>query len=551
MQSTSRKLRPYQVEAFNAVMDHWREWDREILCMATGTGKTRTAQAIAQDRLREGPVLFIAHREELLDQARRTFGWDTTGFIKAQECDIRPLTVGSIQTLVNRPSYGFKTIIVDEAHHAVSDSYRKVLAQYPEAKVLGLTATPDRKGLGDVFDGVAYEYGIRDAVRDGWLVRPAARTVPLDIDLSKVKVRVGDFEITGVAETLEPYLPAIADAIIEYAHDRKTVVFMPLVHISQEFRDILVSKGVDAREVNGMSEDRRETIDWFASAGKGSVLCNAMLLTEGWDCPDVDCVVMLRPTKSRTLYVQAVGRGLRLADGKSDCLLLDFLWLTTKHDLCRPASLVTANDEDVAHVAKAAEEDELDLFGAVTDAEESRREALAAALARQKRKKARVIDPLTWFVTVDGSMDLSDYEPEFAWQKEPMTAAQESAIVKAGLDVEVPTEDGFVRLNKGQASIVLDHVFQRRKQGLATAKQVMQLQKRGFRNVGQWTFEQASGMMGRLANNHWRVPWGVDPATYVPQGGFKESVVQSHKQDDDEPPLESYDGYVYEEDEWR
>lgn len=148
-------------------------------------------------------------------------------------------------------------------------------------------------------------------------------------------------------------------------------------------------------------------------------------------------------------------------------------------------------------------------------------------------------------------MDLSDYEPEFAWQKEPMTAAQESAIVKAGLDVEVPTEDGFVRLNKGQASVVLDHVFQRRKQGLATAKQVMQLQKRGFRNVGQWTFEQASGMMGRLANNHWRVPWGVDPATYVPQGGFKESVVQSHKQDDDEPPLESYDGYVYEEDEWR
>lgn len=507
MGTATRRLRPYQQEAVTAVHEHWREWDKELLVCATGTGKTTIAQRIIEDRLQQGSVLFMAHRDELIEQARSTFV--DAGKVKGSETDIRPITVGSVQTLINRPRYeGFKTLVVDEAHHAVSDSYRKVLAQYPDAKVLGLTATPDRKGLGSVFDGIAYEYGLRRAVREGYLSPIVARTIPIDIDLTQVKTRVGDFELGGLVDALAPYLPEIAKSMAEYAMNRKTVVFLPLVHMAQEFAEMLRRYGFDAQEVNGQSPDRREKLEWFANAGKGAVMCNAMLLTEGWDCPDVDCVVVLRPTKVRSLYAQMIGRGTRLAQGKDNCLVLDYLWLTTKHDLCRPASLITENDGDAQRVAEMVVQEELDLFDALTDAEEQRRSALADAIRRNAKKKARLVDPLTFFVDVN-ERALMDYRPEFAWELEPATEKQIKLIEDAGVSTE--------GMCKGQASKILDAIFRRREAGLATAKQMRMLEQKGFQNVGTWTFEQASQMMGRLAQNKWRVPWGVNPKTYVPR----------------------------------
>lgn len=502
----TRELRPYQREAIAAVHEHWKEWDRELLVCATGTGKTFTAKCIIEDRLSNGSVLFLAHRDELIEQARATFG--DAGKIKGSMTDIRPITVGSVQTLINRPRYeGFKTLIIDEAHHAVSDSYQRVLAQYPDAKVLGLTATPDRKGLGNVFEGIAYEYGLRDAVKDGYLSKIVARTIPIDIDLTKVKTRVGDFEVTGLVEALEPYLPEIAKTMTEFAMDRKTIVFLPLVRMAQEFAEMLRGYGFDAREVDGQSQDRKETLEWFSKAGKGSVLTNAMLLTEGYDCPDTDCVVVLRPTKVRSLYSQMVGRGTRLAPNKDNCLLLDFLWLSTRHDLCRPASLITGNDEDAERVSERAVEDELELFDALTDVEEQRRNALAEAIRANAKRKARLVDPLTFFVDVN-ELALTDYMPEFPWETQPASDKQIKLIENAGINT-----DGMC---KGQASKIIDVILNRRKQGLATAKQMRMLEQKGFQNVGLWTFEQASNMMERLAKNRWRVPFGVNPQTYVP-----------------------------------
>jgi superfamily II DNA or RNA helicase len=503
----TRVLRPYQQEAVQAVHEHWREWDRELLVMGTGTGKTYTAKCIIEDRLSNGSVLFMAHRDELIEQARDTFG--DAGKIKGSVTDIKPITVGSVQTLVNRPRYeGFNTLIIDEAHHAVSDSYQKVLAQYPDAKVLGLTATPDRKGLGRVFEGIAYEYGLRRAVQEGYLSQIVARTIPIDIDLTQVKTRVGDFEVTGLVEALEPYLPEIARSMVEHAMDRKTIVFLPLVRMAQEFAEMLRSYGFDAREVDGQSQDRKETLEWFSKAGKGSVICNAMLLTEGYDCPDTDCVVVLRPTKVRSLYSQMIGRGTRLAPDKKDCLILDFLWLSTRHDLCRPASLITDNDEDAEKVSEKAVEAELELFDALTDVEEQRRNALADAIRANAKRKARLVDPLTFFVDVN-EQALLDYQPEFPWERQPASEKQIKLIEGAGIDT--------TGMCKGQASKVIDAIFRRRDAGLATAKQMRMLEQKGFQNVGLWTFEQASAMMGRLAQNKWRVPWDVNPATYVPQ----------------------------------
>lgn len=502
----TRELRPYQREAIAAVHDHWREWDRELLVCATGTGKTVMAKQIVEDRLTNGSVFFLAHRDELIEQARSTFG--DAGKVKGSETDIRPITVGSVQTLINRPRYeGFRTLVIDEAHHAVSDSYQRILVQYPDAKVLGLTATPDRKGLGKVFEGIAYEYGLRRAVQEGYLSPIVARTIPIDIDLTKVKTKVGDFEVTGLVEALEPYLPEIAKTMAEYAMDRKTIVFLPLVRMAQEFAEMLRGYGFDAQEVDGQSPDRKEKLAWFSNAGKGAVMCNAMLLTEGYDCPDIDCVVVLRPTKVRSLYSQMIGRGTRLAPNKANCLILDFLWLSTKHDLCRPASLITGNDEDAQRVSEKAVEEELELFDALTDVEEQRRNALADAIRANAKRKARLVDPLTFFVDVN-EQALLDYQPEWPWELEPATEKQIKLIENAGVNT-----DGMC---KGQASKVIDAIFRRRDAGLATPKQMRMLEQRGFQNVGLWTFEQASDMMGRLAKNKWRVPWGINPATFVP-----------------------------------
>lgn len=134
---------------------------------------------------------------------------------------------------------------------------------------------------------------------------------------------------------LDPYLEQIAAEMVQRCRGRKTVVFLPLIKTSQKFRDLLNAKGLQAAEVNGQSTDRKEVLADF-DAGKYNVLCNSMLLTEGWDCPSVDCVVVLRPTKVRSLYSQMVGRGTRLSEGKADLLLLDFLWMTDKHELLPP-----------------------------------------------------------------------------------------------------------------------------------------------------------------------------------------------------------------------
>lgn len=505
------RLRPYQEEALNAIESGWVDQQKLLLVLPTGTGKTVVFSQVAKNRSAHGRVLIMAHRDELIEQARdkyRSLTGDDTAKEKAESSCIGsslPVVVGSVQTLQNQKRLErfannyFSTVIVDEAHHVMADSYQNVLNHFPQAKVLGVTATPDRgdrKSLGMYFDNLAYEYSLRQAVADGYLCKLRAHTIPIKIDMSSVKIRVGDFEVNSIAEALAPYLPEIARAIKEYAGDRKTVVFLPLVSIAQEFRDILLDEGLDAREVNSSSPDRKETLEWFDNAGPGSVLCNAMLLTEGWDCPSVDCVVVLRPTAIRSLYVQMIGRGTRPAPGKEDLLILDFLWLSQKHDLCRPADLSTDNAEDKKAVTNESIKEEIDLFGAASDAVEVRRNKLAEELAKNRLKTARLIDPLQWFVSI-GDMALTDYEPMFQWEMDNPTEKQIRMLENNGID---PTG-----IQKGQACQIIDRIINRRQAGLATARQVMCLERRGYRDVGMWTFEQANKKIGELAAVGWKV----------------------------------------------
>lgn len=429
--------------------------------------------------------------------------------------------LGSVQTMCRQqrlmnfnPDY-FNTIIVDEAHHCVSDSYQRVLQYFANAKVLGVTATPDRsdlRNLGTYFESLAYEYTLPKAIREGYLCRIKAMTIPLRIDISSVQMQSGDFKAADVGDALEPYLYRIADEMAQYCKDRKTVVFLPLIATSQKFRDILEERGFNAAEVNGESADRAEVLKDFED-GKYDVLCNSMLLTEGWDCPSVDCIIVLRPTKVRSLYCQMVGRGTRLHEGKDHLLLLDFLWHTERHELCHPAALIcesedvaarmTANLEGAAGCAMDIEEAESQ---AESDVIADREAALAKKLEEMKRRKKKLVDPLQFEMSIMAE-DLSGYVPAFGWQMAPPSESQTRELEKRGI---MPDEID----NAGKASLLIDRLRKRQEEGLTTPKQIRFLEGRGFEHVGTWQFETARKLIDRIAANGWKVPYDIDPHTY-------------------------------------
>ena len=370
------------------------------------------------------------------------------------------------------------------------------------------------RNLGEVFDSLAFEYKLTDAIKEGYLCKIMAQTIPLKLDITDVGFTSGDYSLGQLGTALDPYLEQIAAEMAQRCRDRKTVVFLPLIKTSQKFRDLLNAHGFRAAEVNGQSDDRKQVLTDF-EADKYNVLCNSMLLTEGWDCPSVDCVVVLRPTKVRSLYSQMVGRGTRLSPGKTDLLLLDFLWMTDKHELCRPADLVcedrtvarqmtenlaqTGCPEDIEEAAVQASEDVV----------AQREEALAKQLEEQRRKKAKLVDPLQYEMSIQAE-DLAGYVPAFGWEAGPPSAEQSAALEKMGILPDAVE-------SAGKASLLLDRLNKRRAEGLTTPKQIRVLERYGFQSVGTWSFDAAKHMIDRIAAHGWRgVPKGVNPKTYAP-----------------------------------
>ena len=526
-----QELRPYQQQARDRIH---AEWDaghtRTLLVLPTGTGKTIVFASVAADQVRAGDrVLILAHRGELLEQAADKLQ-RSTGLVsaveKAESTCLNSwfrVVVGSVQTLQRTarlerfPRDYFGTIIIDEAHHAITDGYRRILDYFSGAKVLGVTATPDRgdmRNLGEVFDSLAFEYKLTDAIKEGYLCKIMAQTIPLQLDITSVTMSGGDYAVGDLGTALDPYLEQIAAEMARRCKSRKTVVFLPLIKTSQKFRDLLNTYGFRAAEVNGQSDDRRQVLADF-DAGKYNVLCNSMLLTEGWDCPSVDCVVVLRPTKVRSLYSQMVGRGTRLSPGKTDLLLLDFLWMTDKHELCRPADLV-CEDRTVArqmteHLAETGCPEDIEEAAAQAseDVVAQREEALAKQLEEQRRKKAKLVDPLQYEMSIQAE-DLAGYVPAFGWEAGPPSEQQTAALEKLGILPDAVE-------SAGKAALLLDRLNKRRDEGLTTPKQIRCLEKYGFQHVGTWSFEAARHMIDRIAAQGWRgVPKGMNPRTYTP-----------------------------------
>lgn len=525
------ELRPYQQEAKDAIFHSWDEGiQKTLLVLPTGCGKTIVFAKVAEECVRQGDrVLILAHRGELLEQAADKIGRSTglgCATEKAEETCLGSwfrITVGSVQSLMRESRLNkfdedyFNTIIIDEAHHCISDSYQRVLNHFHDAKVLGVTATPDRgdmKNLGSVFENLSYEYTLPKAIKEGYLSPIKAVTIPLQVDLTGVGVQSGDFKAGDLGTALDPYLEQIAEEMKKYCADKKTVVFLPLVKTSQKFRDLLNAKGFRAAEVNGESKDRAEILEDF-DKDKYNVLCNSMLLTEGWDCPSVDCIVVLRPTKVRSLYCQMVGRGTRLSleTGKDHLLLLDFLWHTERHELCHPAHLI-CESEKVAQKMTENLEKEAGFPVDIEEAEQTaaddvvaqREEALAKQLSEMKRRKRKLVDPLQFEMSIQ-AQDLSGYVPAFGWEMAPPSDAQKKTLEKLGI---MPDEID----NAGKASKILERLDKRRKEGLTTPRQIRFLEGRGFQHVGTWQFDTAKHLIDRIAGNGWRIPHDVNPAEY-------------------------------------
>ena len=524
------ELRPYQQQAKEKIQEEWANGNKKtLLVLPTGTGKTIVFSKLIAECVRNGErVLILAHRDELLKQAADKLSKSTglkSAVEKAEETCVGSwyrVVVGSVQSLTREkrlkqfPKDFFDAIIIDEAHHCLSDSYQRVLGYFDRAKVLGVTATPDRgdmQNLGQFFNTLAYEYTLPKAIKDGYLCPIKAQTIPIKLDLTGVGVQAGDFKTSDLGSALDPYLYQIADEMAKYCKERKTVVFLPLIKTSQKFKEILTSKGFSAAEINGNSKDRAEILQDFEK-GEYNVLCNSMLLTEGWDCPSVNCIVVLRPTKIRSLYCQMVGRGTRLFPDKDYLLLLDFLWHTERHELCHPAHLICESEE----IAQKATENivaaghPVDLEEAEVEAEKDvigqREEALAKKLAEMKNRKRKLVDPLQFEMSIQAE-DLANYVPAFGWEMGPASEKQVATLEKLGI---CPDEIE----NTGKAAKLLERLTKRRENGLTTPKQIRFLENRGFNHVGTWQFDHAKNLIDRIAANGWRTPHDIVPATYVP-----------------------------------
>jgi len=359
------QLRGYQIEAVEAVEAAFqRGVHRPLVNMPTGAGKTVVLAEIV--RRRPGRALVIAHRDELLDQAAAKIrminpGADV-GIVKAAQDDVgAQVVVASVQTLacrkrLDRLGSDFATVIIDEAHHSVAPTYRRVLEHCAgsDSLVLGVTATPDRGdgvGLDRVFDEIVFSLTMPEMICRGYLADLRAVQIRFDLDLSSVAVRCGDYVAADAGRALlRAHGPQIvAQAYRKYAEGRRGIIFTPTVTVARQMAAALTEVGVRAESLDGTtSPDFRRGILGRLRSGETEVVTNCAVLTEGFDEPAVDCIVIARPTMSSSLYCQMIGRGTRRSPGKLDCLVLDIVGIASRLDVVTLASLAGVDSEELA-----------------------------------------------------------------------------------------------------------------------------------------------------------------------------------------------------------
>lgn len=479
-------LRPYQAAALEAVRNTYKEGHRTALVvMPTGTGKTVLFAEIS--RLAKGPVLVLAHRQELVEQAREKISLWCNDVVAVEMAHQRGFTrpdgtrpkisVASIQTLRQRlkdvPRDAFKIVVVDEAHHATSDSYRAVLDHF-DAYLLGVTATPDRSDrvpLGEVFSAVAFSYDMRQAIKDKWLCPIRSFLVQTQADFSGIRKVAGELAIREVEDVLtqELHLAEIVTPILRERGERPTIVFAASVAHAHALCRVINEQADDpscAAALDGSSsfEVRAPVLNRFRR-GEIKILVNCSLFTEGFDVPQIALVVIARPVLSRSFYAQMVGRGTRIADGKKDLLVLDFVPGNCRHSLVQAVDIFASSNEEVQERARriaqevSAEGQAIALEKALELAQQEQ-EAQEATVEYQLKKR----DP---FQAV--GIDL-DFYIRRSRGGARATSSQLQYFKKAGLP-----SDRIEQLSSRQAEGLRESLLERKAVGLCTPKQAKQL----------------------------------------------------------------------------
>jgi superfamily II DNA or RNA helicase len=543
------KLRDYQHEAALAILREWDMVPSTLVVMPTGCGKTILFADVIR-RMFPLKAIVLAHREELIFQARDKIQ-AVTGFdVEIEMADARAcmggglfdgpqVIVSTIQTqtaggdgggrMGKFDPYEFGVLIVDEAHHAVADTYRRAIAYYrtnPDLRVLGVTATPDRAdemALGQVYETVAFDYELHNAIRDGWLVPIEQQLVAVEgLDFSGVRTTAGDLNGADLAAVMEyeKNLHGIADPTLQIIGDRRALVFAASVAHAERLADIFNRhRPGTAGWLCGKTEkeDRRRILADFA-AGRLRIVVNVGVLTEGFDDPGVEVIVMGRPTKSRSLYAQMVGRATRplpgLVDGLPDpqtrcdaiarsakpaCLVVDFVGNAGRHKLVSTADILGGNVSEAAAAAALAQAratgKPVRMDDALTDAQAEIDERHALEEAR----RARIIGKATFRTSKLDPFDILGLQPVAArgWDVgKQLSEKQRGLLAKQGID-----PDG---LPYTQARQIIGELFRRWDGDLCSFKQAKLLRKYGYdANVSR---TEAKGIIDRIVAAGWRRP---------------------------------------------
>lgn len=531
-------LRDYQRRAVESIGACLAEHASTLLVMPTGTGKTVViAHAIMRHCAKR--ALVLAHRQELIEQNARTISaviGEPCGIEMAdRHTDLsgrnKPrVVVASKDSLHERrlsrfDPREFGLIVTDEAHHAVAGTYGRVYAHFAGVPHLGVTATPDRldeEALGRVFASVAMTYEIADAVRDGWLVPVRAHTVYVkELQLGGVHTTGGDLNQGELAEQMENerVLHEVAASVTREARGRRAIIFAVSVRQAARLAEILNDYEPDsARYVCGETPRERRAFDLAEHrAGRYRFVCNVGVLTEGYDDPGCSMIVMARPTKSRALFAQCLGRGTRplpgtvdgLADadarraaiaasGKPGLTVLDFTGNCGRHKLVTPADVLGGDyrDEDIDAASATIARGETDVVEALERARRAResvdREA-ARAVEEMRASRARVVALARYVLSEVDLFDSASVTPgrERGWSsgKTP-TESQAQTLERAGF-----AREDIERMSRSECSRLIGAIIKRRMAGLCTLKQAKLLERFGYRDAASMSFERASAII--------------------------------------------------------
>lgn len=534
-----KPMRPYQATAYQNIREKLAAHRSTLVVLATGGGKTR----IAGEVIREWPgkrCLFLAHRDELIQQAVDRIGELIGAPPEVEMAESaagrhgrRPV-IASVQSLTQpRRLHRFKPddfdlIVTDEVHHGCAPTYRRIYDYFAAAKMLGLTATPDRAdglALGQIMESVAFRYELPEMIADGWLAPIKILQVHIDsLDFSTLHTRAGDFRKEELDALLaqEKNLHGIAAAIVERAASRKTAAFTSNVANAHSLSEIINRYSLTGRSavVDGEMDrdERRRVLDAFRS-GDLQYVVNCNVLTEGFDEPSIECVAMARPTKSRTTYAQQIGRGTRLSPGKDYCLVLDFTGNSGRHEVVCAADLLGGkmSPAELADAKKILAKAK----GAMT-LEEAAVEGKKAAEKKAARRK--MLDEMAKAkraaLTAD-RVEHSAHEVDGISQAPEMDDGAVGDAPSAAMLRKLEQMMGgkgapFARWRKknpkatrGEVGWMIGLLTQRMHKGLCTYAQLDSMRKIGLK-ADSWTKAQVSRIQDwRVANNWQRPPADV------------------------------------------